>query len=224
MGLLKFISKDWHRFSSHIRLIPGYGSKISFWGKVWCGSLPLLEVFPGLYSLASNKEASIVDDFDSLSRSRQWTFSFLRPLNNWEVEDLASFYSLLYSYKLGGGVDKIWWVLNRNGKFKVRSFYNSLISNVNSPFPWKSIWRTKAPPRVAFFVWSAALGKILTLDNLMKKNMDLINRCGMCKKDEESIDHLLLHCECAQFLWNTFFSHFGLVWPMPRGVENLLQC
>jgi hypothetical protein len=75
---------------------------------------------------------------------------------------------------------------------------------------------------VAFFVRSAALGKILTLDNLKKKNMVLINRCGMCKMDEESIDHLLLHCECAQFLWNAFFSCFGLAWAMPCGVVNLL--
>jgi hypothetical protein len=54
--------------------------------------------------------------------------------------------------------------------------------------------------------------------------MVLINRCGMCKRDEESIDHLLFHCECAQFLWNAFFSRFGLVWAMPCGVVNLLQC
>jgi hypothetical protein len=61
-------------------------------------------------------------------------------------------------------------------------------------------------------VWSAALGKILTLDNLRKRNIVLVNRCGMCKKEEESIDHLLLHCESAQFLWNAFFSRFGLAW------------
>jgi hypothetical protein len=77
---------------------------------------------------------------------------------------------------------------------------------------------------VAFFVWLVALGKILTLDNLKKKNMVLINSCGMCKMDEESIDHLLLHCECAQFLWNAFFSRFGLAWAMLRGMVNLLQC
>jgi hypothetical protein len=47
--------------------------------------------------------------------------------------------------------------------------------------------------------------------------MMLVNRCGMCKKDEESIDPLLLHCECAQFLWNAFLSRFGLVWAMPLG-------
>ena len=124
----------------------------------------------------------------------------------------------------GGGVDNIWWVPNRKGKFEVRSFYNILISNVSFSFPWKSIWRTKAPPRVALFVWSAALGKILTVDNLSKKNMVLVNICGMCKKDEESIDYLLLHCESAQFLWDAFFSGFGLAWVMPRGVADLLHC
>jgi hypothetical protein len=78
--------------------------------------------------------------------------------------------------------------------------------------------------RVAFFVWLAALGKILTIDNLRKKNMVLINRCEMCKRDEETIDHLLLYCECTQVLWNAFFSRFGLTWAMPCGVANLLQC
>jgi hypothetical protein len=105
----------------------------------------------------------------------------------------------------------------------MKSFYHVLISKDCSLFPSKNIWRTKAPPRVAFFVWLAALGKILTLDNLRKKNMVLFSRCGMCKKDEESIDHLLLHCDCAQFLWNAFFSRVGLVWAMPRGVVNLLR-
>ena len=105
IGLWKFISREWHRFSSHIRLIPSNGSRISFWEKVWCGNSSLKEVFPGLYSLASNKEASIADNIDLLSGSHQWNISFLCSLNDWEVDDMVSFYSLLYSHNLGGGVD-----------------------------------------------------------------------------------------------------------------------
>ena len=47
----------------------------------------------------------------------------------------------------------------------------------------KSVWRTKSPPRAAFFVWLATFGKILTLDNLRKRQVVVINRCFMCKKD-----------------------------------------
>jgi hypothetical protein len=48
-----------------------------------------------------------------------------------------------------------------------------------------------------FSVWPAALGKILTLDNLRKKQVIMMNRCCKCKRNEESVDHLLLHCDVA---------------------------
>jgi hypothetical protein len=51
------------------------------------------------------------------------------------------------------------------------------------------------PWRLAFFVWFAALGKILTLDNLRTRNVVVVEWCCMCKKSGESIDHLLIHCE-----------------------------
>jgi hypothetical protein len=41
-------------------------------------------------------------------------------------------------------------------------------------FPWKSIWRVKAPAMVAFFVWTIAFDKILTHDNLQKKSVVVI--------------------------------------------------
>jgi hypothetical protein len=43
---------------------------------------------------------------------------------------------------------------------------------------------------VAFFVWSAALGKILTSDNLRKQHMIVVNWCCLYKKSGESMDSL----------------------------------
>ena len=40
----------------------------------------------------------------------------------------------------------------------------------NDMFPWKLVWSSKVPSRVAFFSWTAALGKILTIDNLWKRH------------------------------------------------------
>jgi hypothetical protein len=83
---------------------------------------------------------------------------------------LASLFRRLYAHNLRGeGGDKLWWIPLHKGKFEVRSFYFALAPVEPIPFPWKSIWRTKAPPRVAFFVWTAVLGKILTMDNLRKR-------------------------------------------------------
>jgi hypothetical protein len=44
-------------------------------------------------------------------------------------------------------------------------------------------------------VWLADLRKILTLDNLQKGHIILVDRCFMCKRNTESIGHLILHCE-----------------------------
>jgi hypothetical protein len=66
-------------------------------------------------------------------------------------------------------------------------------------FIFESVWRTKVPLRVGFFVWSAALGKIFTMDNLWKQLVIVVDRCCMCKRNGESVDHIFLHCEvvCA---------------------------
>jgi hypothetical protein len=56
----------------------------------------------------------------------------------------------------------------------------------------------------------------------MKWYVIVINRCYMCKKIEESVDHLLLHCDVAFALWSTLFSRFGMSWVMPRQFIDLL--
>ena len=86
------------------------------------------------------------------------------------------------------------------------------------------MWRTKSPPRTVFFVWSAAFGKILTLDNLRKRQVVVIDKCFMCKKDGELVDHLLLHCEVDHALWCNMFSRLGLSWVMPSSVLDLCVC
>ena len=52
----------------------------------------------------------------------------------------------------------------------------------------------KAPPRGIAFGWTALLGGILTMDNLKRRLVVIVNACLMCLAGEESIDHLLLNC------------------------------
>ena len=88
-------------------------------------------------------------------------------------------------------------------------------------FPWKFVWRSKIPPGVAFFSWTTALGKILTLENLWHKGVAVIDWCYMCKKSGELVNHLLLHCPIAYELWSVVWTLFGLLWVMPYGIFDL---
>ena len=80
------------------------------------------------------------------------------------------------------------------------------MGNGSNLFPCKSIGKVKAPWKVAFFTWTTAKGKILTLDNLSKRNICIVNRYCMCKSDGESVDHLLFHCSYAYNLWSFVFN------------------
>ena len=94
----------------------------------------------------------------------------------------------------GFGKDKMCWKSDREKSFTTKDYYNLLMGSNDYCFPWKSIWKQKIPSRVAFFVWTAALGKCLTIDNLQKMKVWILDWCYMCKCNGESIDHLFLHC------------------------------
>ena len=91
-------------------------------------------------------------------------------------------------------------------------------------FPWKSIWKVKVPVKVSFFVWTAALGRILTVDNLRKRGLIVVDWCSMRKRGGESIDYLLLHCDVARALWSVLFSLLDMKWVMNGRVIDLLAC
>jgi hypothetical protein len=76
---------------------------------------------------------------------------------------------------------------------------------------------------VAFFVWTAALGKILTHDNLRRRDIVVVEWCVMCKKHGESVDHLLLHCDVARVVWSSFYRLFRVEWVMPSSVLDVLS-
>uniref|UniRef100_A0A7N2KVQ8 Reverse transcriptase zinc-binding domain-containing protein n=1 Tax=Quercus lobata TaxID=97700 RepID=A0A7N2KVQ8_QUELO len=94
-----------------------------------------------------NKEASVAELMKSPNGVLFWDVSFFRGMHVRELEALSSFMETIYAGPTIFG------------------------------FPWKSIWKQKIPSRVAFFVWSAALGKCLTIDNLRKRKNEL-DYCG----------------------------------------------
>ena len=104
----------------------------------------------------------------------------------------------------------------------MQSFYISLLKAPSVSVPWQSIWCVKVPQRVSFFLWTAARGGILIIDNLVKKNLPFVNWCCLRRCDEETVDHLFLPCKFAYALWNEVLIMFGVQWVMPNTIVSLL--
>ena len=60
-SLGRFIHKGWRRFFNHFSSEVGVGSSIFFWHDRWCQEGPLRDLFPSLYVLVMNKDATIAD-------------------------------------------------------------------------------------------------------------------------------------------------------------------
>ena len=96
---------------------------------------------------------------------------------------LTGFMGLVYSSTVRGfGPNKVCWKPVRNRVFEVRGYYSSFYPPTFVSFSWRMIWQLKVPPRVAFFSWSASLGKILTIDSLRKRRVIVLDWRYMCKR------------------------------------------
>lgn len=76
--------------------------------------------------------------------------------------------------------------------------------------------------KASFFAWEASLGKVLTMDQLQKREWPLVNKCFFCKYEEESTNHILLHCVKVRVLRQLLFALFNVHWLQATTVKETL--
>ena len=96
--------------------------------------------------------------------------------------------------------DRVLWKETKDEIFSVNSLYCALVSRSVVQFPNNIIWSPCVPTKVGFFAWEASWDKVLTLDQLKERGCILANRCFLSCVEEESIDHILIHCTKAKVL------------------------
>ena len=126
-------------------------------------------VFPSpfLFALVVFKEAWVKDVWNVSKGWGSWSPHFIRPLNDWEVDEVERL--LLW---LGGKRvnlvedDGVLWPPTKSGKFYIKSLYKALGPESSVYFPMKIIWNSYAQQKISFFALEALWGKVLTLDQI----------------------------------------------------------
>uniref|UniRef100_A0A7N2KVU8 Thioredoxin domain-containing protein n=1 Tax=Quercus lobata TaxID=97700 RepID=A0A7N2KVU8_QUELO len=104
-----------------------------------------------LFSINRNEEAYVADLMKFSNGVLHWDLSFIRVIQDWELDSLSNFMESVYGVLLRGvGKDKICWMPAKKMSFEVGSYYRVLTESSDQSFPWKSTWKPKDLSRVAF--------------------------------------------------------------------------
>jgi hypothetical protein len=107
-----------------------------------------------------------------------------------ELEQIAS--SIFFSTDC----DSLIWEYSTSGNYSSSSCYNIISYRGVTPIFIPSIYTLVVPPRVHKFVWLFANNKLMTRDNMLKRNLGKPTDCIFYSK-EESVDHLFFSCIVA---------------------------
>ena len=198
-------------------------TKIRFWTDLWCGNSVLSHDFPNLFSMAAHRNVTVEECWDQNTGQGGWILGLLRDLNDWEVALVGNILAVLRDYSVTMEDDAVCWKKGEDGLFKIKYAYNVLANSHGLDFPHSNVWVGKVPTKIAFFAWEATWGKVLTLDRLQRRGWHLPNRCFLCGCEEETINHILIHCTVAKGLWNIILALCGVQWVFPNSVKEVLS-
>lgn len=88
-------------------------------------------------------------------------------MHDWEIPRMIEFLARLQMVYLDPDqVDMQVWKVASGGEFSVKFCYGLITTTSQHEGPWRDIWYDKVPPNIHFFMWTAVLEKISTMDTL----------------------------------------------------------
>jgi hypothetical protein len=148
-------------FTSELRRRVGNGLNTSFWKVKWCGDMPFKLKYPRLFSLSSQKEASIGDLVSNGECSLLWR----RTLFVWEDQLVVELLVELEGTTWSDKEDRWRWELEDIGIFTVKSAYSKLerlflmddLRREEERMVFSNLWKSPAPSKAIAFSWKLFL-------------------------------------------------------------------
>ncbi|KAK1285578.1 hypothetical protein QJS10_CPB20g00783 [Acorus calamus] len=116
--------------------------------------------------------------------------------------DLNHLWEEILEIEVGGeGPDILIWSRANSGKISYNFAWHEVRAESEAMSWTKELWHPIQPPRMSFLCWQAALNKLPTLHRLKKWSQIQSDLCPLCGVEDETTDHLFLHCSYSDFVW-----------------------
>jgi hypothetical protein len=205
--MLKVTNKtDRQLFFSSTKISAGDGRNTPFWEARWLDGVAPKDLAPNLFNLAHFKTRSVHDEL----RNNNW-ISNLQNINSTSLmEEFILLFMALELVVLNDHKDEISWTWTANGMYYVASAYECQFLGAISPFLAKQIWQAKSEAKCKFFAWLLMHNRVLTADNMSKRNWTCDPFCSFCLCNLETLKHLFSQCNYTEAVSNLTAPRFGL--------------
>ena len=113
--------------------------------------------YPSLFNLTLNKEVMVAYIWYRAKGAECWSPTFLRPLNDWEIEEMIRFLQTLRNQNFRPmGEDKLLLKDVKEKGFSVKIMYKGFDLSPAFDLPYRLVWNPVIPPKIGvFFAWEA---------------------------------------------------------------------
>lgn len=187
----------------------GNGKNTCFWSDRCLHGQRLHQLLPHLFAAIAPR-ARKRSVFDALDDAR-WISDIKGALTLEVLAEYLELWDFLSNFSLQAEVEDVHvWQFSTTGQYTNKSAYEALFIGATSFGPWKQIWKSWAPGKCKFFLWTAALNRIWTADRLARKGLSHPAACPLCDQAEETADHLLVACVFSRQVWFMVLQTYSL--------------
>jgi hypothetical protein len=152
----------------------------------------------------------------------------------WEENLVSDLLETISTMVLSDDRDRWGWSFNDGGEFTVKSTYGAVLNlfvpldpiGLVDPKAFGLLWKCLAPSKVKAFAWQLLLNRILTRQNLLRRQIQLqegYQLCVWCGLESESSLHLFLYCDFARQVLIDVFSWLSLNFILPHNLVSILS-
>ncbi|KAE8803530.1 hypothetical protein D1007_20607 [Hordeum vulgare] len=154
-----------------------------------------------------NKRRSVKDALANTT----WLADLQRGLTEQMIDELANMATLLDDVELQHDQpDETVWHFSKDGTYSAKSAYLLQFEGATFFDGYHLVWGAWATAKCRFFVWTALLGKVLTVDDLLRCKRVNNYFCPLCMRNLETTFHLLVDCSWSRHIWGTIATRTSL--------------
>ncbi|KAK7275182.1 hypothetical protein RIF29_16291 [Crotalaria pallida] len=188
----------------------GDGTNIDIWEDKWCISLPNGRIHSGQQWRQQIKKVSDL----IILETHSWDIGLIYS----SFEEFEAKQILKIHLRRRCMEDKLIWRNSQDVEYTIKQGYHlvmarseegsSSTSIIAQDFPWSKIWNAHCMPRCRELLWRLCREILPIKANLFKRGIQTDAICPFCGEDEDTINHVFLHCSEVDKVW--FGSPLGL--------------